>query len=444
MSAHASNDVDGEEDPVHLELMESYIGLSVMNAGVNDDWCYKSFFNPYIERLRTTRRTEHKYLNMDGGVEDASGDKEERREQRRREKKEILSMFCPVRVSCQQLSNVGYSLWPASFVMTQLLAQELVGTTRLLAPYLFPHRKLWGEAEANEPPLDMSERLNIVELGSGVGLTPALLHRVPAYCRHVGTYTITDYQNGILENINYNLDENKVCRVEDYVAASRGLQSDVEPPFHMTAIVDWTRLATARSVITSCPMNLLLAADCIYDVDVIPGLVATMRVFMQESFPAMVSKSNRMTLGSTKQENDLQKRTCLVVQTHRQNSTMKVFFDAVREFAVVRSYLLVRRRIGEMRRRLSSGKDGRDRGLIPLGEWAATIDQGPTVFEDEERIVCALQPDEVLPDGSLRSLRGVRNVADTTGSTSHRGGSSTPRHGFYQLVFLQENLPRQR
>ncbi|EPY27039.1 hypothetical protein STCU_05952, partial [Strigomonas culicis] len=476
-------DLPDGEDPVLLELMEAYIGLSIKSSEINYNMCYKSFFNPYIQRRRSTRRTSVPYLRVNytadeagdsnlsspfhsgsgafssslaaprpppgtssnprskhtsrelspnqsfpgpdeldvptgAGASATADDKEAEKARRRAEKRDILSMFCPIRVSTQQLSNVGLSLWPAAFVLVQFLAQELLDTSRVLQSSLFPMRGgAWTGDEEKEPPLPPSDRLNWVELGAGAGLTPALLHHIPAYRRHVHTFTLTDYQDTIIENIRYNLQENHVCHVHDYVAAMKGLEgSQVAPPFHHAMSVDWRHPEVYESLLHEWPVvDLVLAADCIYDPEVIEPLVRVIETTMTTTPSSSFYRHTRQVPRD---------RCCLIVQTHRQDSTMAKFFNLVRPTMTIESFSIVRRPIHQLRDALSANRDGRDGGCIPLGEWANTAGAAGA-FEDPDHVVCALQPDEVLPDGALRSLKEApAEPHPPAGTTATVAGSS--------------------
>ncbi|KPA85269.1 hypothetical protein ABB37_01614 [Leptomonas pyrrhocoris] len=395
----------------------------------------------------------------------------------------ILEQFSAMRVSSEQFANVGLSLWPAGFVMAQLLAQEFKGQTHLLTDMLglprplssvlgnssnsvpalaAPHkvfsaqiptppssppaggrgmRSSVGSASAASKPY--SSQLRILELGAGVGLTPIFLHHMEEYRQHVATFLITDYQDSILDNIRYNFKENGITPVVDFTAAKRGLEGAHTPPFHRVAKLDWTNHLDNEGIFMENGVDVVLAADCIYDVEAIPALVDTIHLALTaddissylttcaRASPAradlggsIFSHGNSSTNGSSSASGSLppisqKRRCCVVVQTHRQNSTMQVFFSAVRKFGHVRSYTLVRQPIGTLN--VSADGSGSDGGCVPLGSW-----DKQSALLNPDRVVCALRRDVVREDGSLSSMakRSVNQKGRNNSLASNPIGSS--------------------
>ncbi|KAH8609786.1 putative Lysine methyltransferase [Trypanosoma vivax] len=96
--------------------------------------------------------------------------------------------FVSVRLAAGQFSNVGLALWPAAFVLVQLLDAEL-------------------SAPSPELTDGLGETLRLLELGAGVGLTPLLLHHLRPYNERVSRFVLTDYQQELVENISFNLND---------------------------------------------------------------------------------------------------------------------------------------------------------------------------------------------------------------------------------------------
>jgi protein-lysine N-methyltransferase EEF2KMT len=395
----------------------------------------------------------------------------------------VMEQFCAVRVSSEQFSNVGLSLWPAAFVLVQLLAQELKGQTHLLSDVLglprTPSSAVCNSSGTSMPPLSAphkiftspiptppasppvgarskrgssfigaggssssggsnvsavgnkphSSQLRILELGAGVGLTPVFLHHMEEYRQHVSTFMATDYQETIIDNIKFNFKENGITAVDDFTAAKRGLEGDGTPPFHRATTLDWMNHLENEGLFMENGVDVVLAADCIYDVDAIPGLVDTIHLALTaEDVSSYLTSFSRPTQTKTDLSCSVvsshgngssnsssfagappipapqKQRCCIVVQTHRQNSTMQAFFSAVRKFAQVRSYTLVRQPIGSLN--LSQDGSGIDGGCVPLGSW-----DKQSAMLNPDRVVCALRRDVVLEDGSLGS-RAHRSASD--------------------------------
>lgn len=406
-----SDNEDDDQDSIEVQLMDSYIHLSANTQSDNSNsMCYKTFFNTYADD------DDDVYAHS-------------------RSTAAMLARFCPVRVASGQFTNVGLSLWPAAFVLVQLLTQELKGLSDIFTRHLFPGVQ-WPRPPGS-PPLDVADRLRVLELGAGVGLTPVLLHKVPAYKQSVASSVLTDYQESLVENIESNLDLNGVTLVGDLRTSTCGRDGGKERPFHTVAVMDWTQCQRNQELLVNWGSDLILAADCIYDMDVIPGLAKTIKLALTtpsvDTFRDKVASrmSSESTSSSTTSTSHLypRQRTCVVVQTHRQNSTMKAFFDQVRTFAQVESYTLVRGSLQELGPRRAECSSRREKAtpssiIYPLGVW-------PAAEEDSsvgESLVCGLQPDEVLSDGSLRSHHNNEALRSSNGNdsiNSNGAGEST-------------------
>ncbi|GET90110.1 hypothetical protein, conserved [Leishmania tarentolae] len=356
-----------------------------------------------------------------------------------------LNQFSSLRVSKAQFSNVGLSLWPAAFVMVQLLAQELKGQTHMLSDVLglpgatsnitnnstytealraapnglqshtmrtlllpghmshcSPHNSNNGGADRIGAKKAYSSQLRILELGAGVGLTPVYLHHMKEYQQHVASFLATDYQESIVDNMRYNMTENGIRLASDSLAANRRLEGAQTPPLHRAALLDWMSHDDNAKIFMDDEVDVILVADCIYDTDVIPALVDTIHM-------ALTARSTAQYTSDTLQKH----RCCIVVQTHRQDTTMQKFFSSVRTFGQVRSYTLVRQGAGSLR--ISEDHSGNDGGCVPLGGW----DRQAQLL-DPDQVVCALMPDVVLDDGSMgsASLQCRSNGANGTATAA--------------------------
>ncbi|CAJ1010077.1 putative Lysine methyltransferase [Leishmania naiffi] len=376
----------------------------------------------------------------------------------------VLDQFSAIRVSSEQFSNVGLSLWPAAFVMVQLLTQELEGQTRMLADVLGLPRASSGmcRSESSAPlltapnglhPLTMpasvspsplpnrslcssdssrvtkpySSQLRIVELGAGACLTPVYLHHMEGYKQHVASFLATDYQEDIVDNMRFNMVENGIHLVSDSLAAERGLEGDLTPPLHRVALLDWMNHDNNNNegLFMKNEADVILAADCIYDADVIPALVDTIHLALTAPGSALHRVDTLQPSSSAKGDGSAatvgtrqRQRCCIVVQTHRQNATMQKFFSAVRTFGEVRSYTLVRQVVGSLR--LSEDYSGIDGGCVPLGGW-----DRETLLLNPDQMVCALMPDVILEDGSMRSVSHRLHNSCTSGEATTAADRST-------------------
>ncbi|KAG5500516.1 hypothetical protein JKF63_03610 [Porcisia hertigi] len=548
------------EGPVQVDLMEEFIRLSVLGEASEQDYCFKTFYNPFVSvpgthritnasvasappsglpmpqsansspspshslsssssSLDSSRRASSPDMDMGSvlpspslhrepahvpcphsppqcivaseGLEDISSPAPSKRSPRQhRHPSEnqprqltpdattpvlagaaatslgsVFKEFSILRVSSEQFANVGLALWPAAFVMAQLLAQELRGQTHMLADVLglpramsstistsapsAPHRQHLlttpapvssdvvpncsprisnsgnvGSRNATKP---HNGRLRILELGAGAGLTPVYLHHMEEYTQHVGSFLATDYQEVIVDNMRFNMRENGIRLTPDPLPSTPGLDEGRALPLHRAAVLDWRNHDENERLFMTSGVDVILMADCIYDADVIPALVDTIHLAL--TVPGITSSTPEEPRSSAFLEDDggasitdapQKQRCCIVVQTHRQNVTMQRFFSAVRAFGDVRSYTLVR----QMARSLRISKDysGVDGDCIPLGGW----DQ-ETLLRYPDRMVCALMPDVILEDGRMRSASNeqlgncANEAAATTGDhpTSH-------------------------
>lgn len=260
-----SEESDGAEVVDH-SLMEAYIQCAVVNQDKGSElrdriMCYKTFYFPGTD-----------------------------------------VMYLPVRLASSQFTNVGLSLWPAAFVLSQLILVELCA----LSPVILPQK---GD-------------LRFLELGAGVGLTLLTLNIHNSFCNKFYSYqcpydqqvikrvwscVLTDYQPELIQNILFNL---KINNANITQPNPQDCQSaDKAPPAHIVDILDWSECEQNEHKLRNWGCNVILAADCIYDVDLIGFFVATLHQALSA----------------------VEKSMAIVVQTHRQNETMKVFFEALQK-----------------------------------------------------------------------------------------------------------------
>ncbi|KAG8339754.1 hypothetical protein TRVL_09416 [Trypanosoma vivax] len=242
------------EDTICVELLEAYIGCTAqMRDGAQQQLCYKTLYTPGA-----------------------------------------APSFVSVRLAAGQFSNVGLALWPAAFVLVQLLDAEL-------------------SAPSPELTDGLGETLRLLELGAGVGLTPLLLHHLRPYNERVSRFVLTDYQQELVENISFNLNERGLGLLGSAEDAAQCGRVAV----HSAELLDWTEHEQNRAKLSAWRCNVVVAADCVYDIPLIPSLVQTIRSALE------------LTEGAV----------AIVVQTHRQRETMCKFFTAVHEAEMtVQSY----------------------------------------------------------------------------------------------------------
>lgn len=259
-----------------------------------------------------------------------------------------------------QFTNVGLSLWPSAFVLLECLRGALQ-----------PNNNNAATAAAGDVSqllfASSSPSLRFVELGSGVGITGVILERLARLgsidATLVDSCVVTDYQECIVENAATNIKQS-LCSFDATSSSSTAAAAAAAPAFPiMCEILDWTSDAPAKAAVfsssssaarsiestqnategtvgeqqhidgrpttssSSSPSCVILAADCIYDIDVVEGLVDTIHTGLAVSLESASSTpTERIT------------PCCIVVQTHRQESTMKYFFDRVEKLFDVVSW----------------------------------------------------------------------------------------------------------
>lgn len=377
--------------------------------------------------------------------------------------------------------NVGLSLWPAAFALVQLLSQEFSGESCAI--------------ETIKAGTAVHKRLSIIELGAGVGLTPCILAGQQGFQEKALRFCSTDYQIELIENMRKNFwingideepqekegheslqflhqaevtdgcedrraevvegavvqdvkggvrrekapcvekkDGNKhhpsVIQMEKRKGEEMGTSSALpNPPVKFSlALLDWNELPTCRSLFSSHGCDLILGADCIYDASVIPALVTVIH--------AGLTLSTSSSLESIPP-------CAIIVQTHRQAKTMKVFFDAVRAHDLhVKSYRAQLLPLEEALELLqfSSSMSGSAMKCIPLGKWAQH--HSPTSMKDgasgssSSFKVCMLIPGEVQEDGHLRYVEGYCRKKDGTPVKNSKLSEENIEDGWIGLYYV--------
>ncbi|KAL9658506.1 hypothetical protein ABK040_006046 [Willaertia magna] len=134
-------------------------------------------------------------------------------------------------------SNVGLAMWTSGFLLIEFILQNL----------------------------ELFKNKNILELGSGIGLTGIVLYKILKE-QERGTIMVSDYLDIILENCDF---------------CSKNL-NQIETNMEITTIandklnilkLDWNNLNTLQNIQQTVKnIDILLAADVVYDVEVIDCL----------------------------------------------------------------------------------------------------------------------------------------------------------------------------
>jgi hypothetical protein len=235
-----------------------------------------------------------------------------------------------------QFTNVGLSLWPSAFVLLESLRSALQTATMATSSV--------AQLLCGTSPVEPPHAFRFIELGSGVGVTGVVLERL-ARLGSIDTSLVescvaTDYQECIVENALENLRQSSVVRRRDGTAEVKATAFPVS-----CEILDWTSEPDVKAAVfspigPSFATGVILAADCIYDIDVVEDLVNTIRLGIECLRASSARKSENLD-NVTEQMNvtpvlpPQPPPCCIVVQTHRQESTMKYFFDrVVKHFSV--------------------------------------------------------------------------------------------------------------
>lgn len=428
-----------DQDPIYVELLTAHIDMFIMADTDEPSMCFKTFCNLYTPQRdkKGAAEGDHRFLTSPSffhiGDETSCGSTVSSR---------LGAAVCDpyggwtwnvLQVSSDTFKNVGLSLWPAAFALVQLLSQEFSGESKIIPSI----------AAASSP------SLRIVELGAGVGLTPCVLATHPGYKAKVKRFCATDYQVELIENMRKNLWLNHLVECESGLLETQTLthqqrlevremnksgesarhqpcgDASESPPLrgldvaeedlnnilryrvqvdrdgspmvtNRLQLLDWNELERCESFFSSHGCDLMLAADCVYDVSVIDALVSVINAGLEATSveDALAAELQRRK-GDSGIPRATQPRTAVVVQTHRQAATMKKFFDALSAHNLcVVTYRLLQLPLPEAKSALSSG-------AIPLGNWAFSSAESQIVPQDR---VCVLQPDRVCEDGQLESM----------------------------------------
>ncbi|RHY35188.1 hypothetical protein DYB32_000327 [Aphanomyces invadans] len=134
-------------------------------------------------------------------------------------------------------------------------------TCRVAAAHNEVGMKLWeagfflAEFVLSHPDLFRGQR--VMELGAGVGFTGLVLASLPSVASAV---VLTDYAPIVMQNLRYNIEVN----------ASRLRCPQVD-----AMMVDWTTWKWMDA-----PWDILIAADCVYDVAAFPAMVHVLATFL--------------------------------------------------------------------------------------------------------------------------------------------------------------------
>lgn len=308
----------------------------------------------------------------------------------------VMGRFAPMRVT-SAFVNVGLAVWPAAHITIDLLAtlaemgaavdgvgaEDEVPPARRLAGWFpsAPHAMLESLKRLHAPQRGGSsnsgeggsegckEPLRILELGAGVGLTPAVLHKryayaVPSAAANLAVavpamaLTVTDYQPIILDNCAHNLALNG-CSFAQYrdaktmaagdateksgdigCGADKRSSSSLPPAPKVEALIaplDWNEREETRLLVRAARPHIAVAADCIYDRCVLEGLSETLRDAMtvdlappEEVSPASSSFTPRLVVNNG--------CVSVIIQTHRNDATQTELHDKLRSFANVFSF----------------------------------------------------------------------------------------------------------
>lgn len=148
-----------------------------------------------------------------------------------------------VRLLPDIFNNVGLTMWPAGLLLAEWAAAR--------GPALLDGRR-------------------VLELGSGVGLTAAVVARAA----RPASLVATDYDDETL----------RLCRANLELAAGGGEACRV-------AELDWTRPSAA--VFEDASADVVLAADCVYDPNMVPAFVATLAAALRAREGAVAYVASR-------------------------------------------------------------------------------------------------------------------------------------------------------
>jgi hypothetical protein len=203
----------------------------------------------------------------------------------------------PMRVG-PQFRNVGLSMWPSAFALTNNLMEEV-----LAAP---PGKSVFDLAGGGA----QGGPIRVMEFGTGVGFTGGVIERLRSAVRRDGatpavararlarmeSLVLTDYQETVLVNARQCVA--RCCDDADGV------------PLSTFELLDWTEADRNRAWLAERRFDLFLAADVTYDREVSPDLARTIADGLRSS-------------------RDPASALCLLYATHRNAETFDVFRAAV-------------------------------------------------------------------------------------------------------------------
>jgi hypothetical protein len=133
-------------------------------------------------------------------------------------------------------------------------------------------------------------------------------------------FILTDYQDAIVDNANFNL---RLCT--DLRAAQVAARSQTQPDTHEAAgpsralVLDWTESSrNAALALQLAPLQYVVAADVLYDRSVVPDLVRTVVTMLKHGGG-----------GGGGGDKDQMRVKCLIVATLRNEDTLELFFQSV-------------------------------------------------------------------------------------------------------------------
>jgi hypothetical protein len=167
-------------------------------------------------------------------------------------------------------NDVGLRLWEAGYILAEFICDN---------PSLFAGK-------------------TVTELGAGCGLTGMIAGSVGRAKR----VFVTDYTVETLDNMRHNVEIN-----EAYLAVTE-TPLDVMTVHHL----DWSQTAKNSTDVCVTDADVMMAADCVYDVCVIPCLVETVSTFLSQS----------------------REKVCFIATTFRNEKTFALFISELEKAGV--------------------------------------------------------------------------------------------------------------
>ncbi|KAI5779465.1 putative methyltransferase-domain-containing protein [Geopyxis carbonaria] len=171
-------------------------------------------------------------------------------------------------------NSIARHVWDGGLVLASLIAQAVSGKTELCLPSFIHH-------------LTGNHRLNVLEIGSGCGVVGLTLAQLRANC-HIILTDLPLAEDIIRRNMRHMLS----CKNVEF------------------GVLDWDQEVPAE--ISSQKFDILLVADCMYNVDSAPALVNTITSVMATSPDAL-----------------------LVVAHKKRHDSESLFFDLMSTFSIL-------------------------------------------------------------------------------------------------------------